>query len=97
MTKRSMIGISNISKNHWHPCCQDNPEQPLQAPYYPEAEEDRTEHNYNCPRGHSFKTKSPLVIAVESHPDYNSGPICGYCLVDWHRNNVNAESINSNG
>ena len=88
-----MVGISNISKNHWHPCCQESPEQPLQAPYHYFNETDGEEEdvNYHCPRGHEFQSKNPLVIAVESNPDYNSGPICGYCLVDWHRNNVNAD------
>ena len=92
MNKRSLIGISNIAKNHWHPCCQESPEQPLDAPYYPVIEEDGSgAMDYRCPRGHTFQSKNPLVIAVESNPDYNSGPICSYCLVDWHRNNVNAE------
>ena len=48
--------------------------------------------NYVCPRGHSFSTNAPIVVAVDNDPDYNTGPICGYCLVDWHRNNVNAET-----
>ena len=34
MNKRSVVGINNISKNHWHPCCQENPGQSLQAPYH---------------------------------------------------------------
>jgi len=89
--KRSMVGISNITKNHWHPCCQDSPEQPLDAPYV--SDEDSVEINYICPRGHVFQSKNPLVIAVESNPEYNSGPICSYCLVDWHRNNVNADKV----
>ena len=29
MSKRSMIGISNISQNHWHPCCQEKPDMPI--------------------------------------------------------------------
>jgi len=93
MNKRSVVGINNISKNHWHPCCQENPGQSLQAPYHYLDENDDGEGsvNYRCPRGHEFQSNNPLVIAVESNPDYNSGPICGYCLVDWHRNNVNAE------
>jgi len=97
MNRRSLLGISSIAKNHWHPCCQENPEQPLQAPYYPVSEEDTTEQEYWCHRGHKFQSSSPLIIAVEGNPDYNSGPLCSYCLVDWHRNNVNAESLNSNG
>ena len=76
---------------HWHPCCEDDLDQLLQAAsYYPIEDEQGSE--YTCPRGHTFITQSPLIIAVENNPDYNSGPICGYCLVDWHRNNVNAET-----
>ena len=79
------------SDGHWHPCCEDDSDQLLQTTsYYPI--EDVQGREYTCPRGHAFITESPLVIAVEDNPDYNSGPICGYCLVDWHRNNVNAET-----
>ena len=128
MSKRSMIGISNISQNHWHPCCQEKPDMPIDNTrklmkinsniptrgkqntvnrteniYYmdtvgwSEASEDVEPKSYVCPRGHTFQSKNPLVIAVESNPEYNSGPICGYCLVDWHRNNVNAEFSDSPG
>jgi len=48
---------------------------------------------YTCPRGHTFITDSPIVIAVEDDPEYNSGPICGYCYVDWFRANINAEEL----
>ena len=114
MTK---IGITTLSQNHWHPCCQESPDVPIDNTrmhmklesskpitgaqntvlkteniLYLDTVEESEPKEYRCPRGHTFHTKSPLVIAVESHPDYNSGPICGYCLVDWHRNNVNAET-----
>ena len=120
----SKIGISTLSQNHWHPCCQESPDVPidnsrrhvkinsskpitgekntvlktenilyLDTVGWSNVSEDTESREYSCPRGHSFHTKSPLVIAVESNPDYNSGPICGYCLVDWHRNNVNAETF----
>ena len=118
----SKIGISTLSQNHWHPCCQESPDVPidnsrrhvkinsskpitgekntllktenilyLDTVGWETASEDAEVKEYTCPRGHSFHTKSPLVIAVESNPDYNSGPICAYCLVDWHRKNVNAD------
>ena len=48
---------------------------------------------YSCPRGHNFTTANPLIIAVENEPEYNTGPICTYCLVDWHKRNVNAEQV----
>ena len=48
---------------------------------------------YICPRGHTFVTDSPIVIAVEDDPEYNSGPICGYCYVDWFKVNINAEEL----
>jgi hypothetical protein len=75
------------SDGDWY---EDDADQFLQAPSYYPIEEGGQE--YTCPRGHTFITQSPLIIAVEDNPDYNSGPICGYCLVDWHRNNVNAET-----
>lgn len=49
-----------------------------------------TETNYECPRGHTFKTTNPIIIAVEDEPEYNSGPICSYCYVDWFKLNLNA-------
>ena len=48
---------------------------------------------YSCPRGHTFSTSSPIVVAVDDDPDYNTGPICGYCYVDWFRSNLNADEI----
>lgn len=93
--------LRKLTKEHWynrghsHPCCDslDN-NQELQAPYHPAHENEGTDttiDNYYCPRGHEFQSSNPLVIAVESNPEYNSGPVCSYCLVDWYRNNVNAE------
>jgi|TARA_R110000824_G_C15074136_1_gene663696 hypothetical protein len=79
-----------MDKNHSHPCCS---EQVLQSPYHHVQDDgkDTTVENYWCHRGHKFQSSSPLVIAVDGNPDYNSGPICSYCLVDWYRNNINAE------
>ena len=51
---------------------------------------------YECPRGHKFSTNSPIVIAVDEDPDYNSGPICGYCYVDWFKVNLNAKENDEN-
>jgi enterochelin esterase-like enzyme len=45
---------------------------------------------YSCPRGHTFTTNNPIVIAVDGDSNYNSGPICGYCYVDWFKVNLNA-------
>ena len=48
---------------------------------------------YFCPRGHSFSTSAPIVVAVDNDPDYNTGPICGYCYVDWFKVNLNADEV----
>ena len=45
---------------------------------------------YECPRGHKFTTTNPIIIAVDDDPNYNSGPICSYCYVDWFKLNLNA-------
>ena len=55
--------------------------------------EGETVRAYSCPRGHNFSTANPLIIAVENEPEYNTGPLCTYCLVDWHKRNVNAEPV----
>jgi len=52
--------------------------------------EETTFKKYSCPRGHSFKTNNPIIIAVDGDTNYNSGPICGYCYVDWFKVNLNA-------
>ena len=48
---------------------------------------------YTCPRGHTFQTDSPMILAVDEEPEYNSGVICPYCYVDWFQLNVNAEEL----
>ena len=119
-----MMNKKHLARNHWHPCCQETPDVPIDNTrqlsrmnsstpilgdentvlkteniYYLDTvgwsknTEDTEPQEYKCPRGHTFQSKSPRVIAVESNPEYNSGPICSYCLVDWHRNNVNAENV----
>jgi len=55
------------------------------------SDEQKVKKKYCCPRGHIFYTDSPIVIAVEDNPEYNSGPICTYCYVDWFKSNINAE------
>ena len=50
-----------------------------------------TSIDYECPRGHKFQTANPIIIAVEDEPEYNSGPICSYCYVDWFKLNLNAK------
>ena len=54
-------------------------------------DENGTIKDYRCPKGHRFSTSNPIVIAVEGDPEYNSGPVCAYCYVDWFKVNVNAE------
>jgi len=53
--------------------------------------EGEAKKNYECPRGHKFNTATPIIIAVDDDPEYNSGPICGYCYVDWFKVNLNAK------
>ena len=48
---------------------------------------------YTCPRGHTFKTDTPMIVEVPDEPEYNSGIVCPYCYVDWFQLNVNAEEI----
>ena len=48
---------------------------------------------YTCPRGHMFTTSSPIIVAVDEDPEYNTGPICGYCYVDWFKANLNANEV----
>ena len=55
-----------------------------------EQMDDSVTKTYNCPRGHTFKTNNPIIIAVDGDTEYNSGPICGYCYVDWFKVNLNA-------
>jgi len=47
---------------------------------------------YQCPRGHQFETDAPIIIAVDTDPEYNSGVVCPYCYVNWFRLNVSAEA-----
>ena len=53
--------------------------------------EDTKKKEYGCPRGHRFATTTPIVIAVDDDPEYNSGVVCPYCYVDWFKVTVNAE------
>ena len=55
--------------------------------------EEKTEKKFQCPRGHTFTTKTPIVVAVEEDPEVNSGPVCTYCYVAWFKANVNAVEI----
>ena len=65
---------------------------PLNPLYdYRFMEADSGSRNYRCPKGHKFTTSSPIIIAVDNDPEYNSGPVCSYCYVDWFKVNVNAE------
>tara|TARA_Y100000310_G_scaffold336618_1_gene421659 strand:+ start:523 stop:792 length:270 start_codon:yes stop_codon:yes gene_type:complete len=57
------------------------------------SEPDSREKKFSCPRGHTFTTDSPIVIAVAEEPEYNTGPICSYCYVNWFKANVNASEV----
>ena len=30
---------------------------------------------------------------VDNDPDYNTGPVCAYCYVDWFKVNLNADEV----
>ena len=65
---------------------------PLNPLYdYWHTEGDGSVKKYRCPKGHKFETANPIIIAVDNDPEYNSGPVCSYCYVDWFKVNVNAE------
>tara|TARA_R110002020_G_C15769279_1_gene727980 strand:+ start:192 stop:380 length:189 start_codon:yes stop_codon:yes gene_type:complete len=51
-----------------------------------------SKQKYVCPRGHTFETDSPIIIAVENDPEYNSGVVCPYCYVNWFKLNVSADA-----
>ena len=59
----------------------------------PSQIEEGIQKAYTCPRGHTFKTSSPIVVAVDEDPEYNTGPICSYCYVDWFKANLNANEV----
>ena len=59
--------------------------------WYKSKSEDKEARRYKCPKGHTFVTSNPIIIAVDDDPDYNSGPVCSYCYVDWFKVNVNAD------
>ena len=59
----------------------------------PSQIEEGIQKAYTCPRGHAFKTSSPIVVAVDEDPEYNTGPICSYCYVDWFKANLNANEV----
>ena len=56
-------------------------------------EDDTIAKTYSCPRGHTFETNNPIIIAVDGDAEYNTGPICGYCYVDWFKVNLNADEV----
>ena len=65
--------------------------EPIKLGFIPN--EQSTKKHFQCPRGHSFATSSPIVIAVDEDPEFNSGPICSYCYVNWFRANLNATEV----
>ena len=90
MRKRGMIGISNISKNHWHPCCQTHPDSPIVNEGEPSSE--GTLKHYRCPRGHDYTSSEPFVLTT-TDAECNSGALCIYCYVNWLHVNLGAEEF----
>tara|TARA_B000000460_G_scaffold244216_1_gene214058 strand:+ start:1354 stop:1698 length:345 start_codon:yes stop_codon:yes gene_type:complete len=90
------------AKNHWHPCCQEHPDSPIQqsldaASYTEEAialseDFERTLITFKCPKGHEYEAPEPFIILT---PDLacNSGPICIYCYVTWLHVNLGTEEF----
>jgi len=98
--------LDRVRTEHAHPCCKIwkgtdgiirqghfGPSTGSTSGQYIDEENMK---EYTCPRGHTFKSKSPIVVAVDEDPDYNTGPICGYCYVDWFKANVNANEVLEN-
>ena len=54
---------------------------------------EESKKKFQCPRGHTFTTSSPIIVAVDDEPEVNSGPICSYCYVNWFRANLNATEV----
>ena len=102
MRKRGMIGISNISKNHWHPCCQTHPDSPIIGDYSSigplsllnegEPSSEGTLKHYRCPRGHDYTSSEPFVLTT-TDAECNSGALCIYCYVNWLHVNLGAEEF----
>ena len=58
-----------------------------------ESSEDGEVKNYRCQNAHTFSTYNPITIALEDEGNYNAGPICPYCYVDWFKANMLVEEI----
>jgi len=81
-----MYNINNVLTDNNHYWRVIKPEKTWRQ----DKAEDTISKKYTCPRGHAFQTNNPIVIAVDGDIEYNSGPICGYCYVDWFKVNINA-------
>ena len=100
---RSRISSNRSKIDHAHPCCkiwQGTDGQVRQGHFSPrfgyalgQYIDDEEAKAYTCPRGHTFLSKSPIVVAVDEDPEYNTGPICSYCYVDWFKANLNANEV----
>jgi len=106
--KNMLISLASKNRNsvkieHTHPCCkvwQGTDGITRQGHFSPHLGytsgqyiDDDLLKEYTCPRGHTFKSKSPIIVAVDEDPEYNTGPICSYCYVDWFKANLNANEV----
>jgi len=86
MEMNQIVHSQNRTRNHYHPCCE---QEMLPKPHI----ETIIKRQYSCPRGHTFETDAAIIVAVDNDPEYNSGPVCSYCYVDWFKAHVNADEV----
>lgn len=48
------------------------------------------QRTFKCKKGHIYRASEPFVVFVNQDPGYRSGPICPYCYVDWHTEQLGA-------
>ena len=95
-----------MKTNHAHPCCKvwEGTDGIIRRGHFGpnlgsssgQCIDNNDTKDYTCPRGHTFKSKSPIIVAVDEDPEYNTGPICSYCYVDWFKANLNAHEVIDN-
>lgn len=45
---------------------------------------------YKCRRDHKFQSAQPFVMGMR---DYNTGPMCPFCHIDWMRAMFGVEEV----
>ena len=95
--KRELLNLPDVDtyeflQSHWHPCCQETPEDVIAKAKRTGTEFDRNLKTYRCPRGHEYEAPEPFILST---PDLgcNSGPVCVYCYVTWLHINLGTEEL----